>query len=217
MNYQILTETELFRLIPSPKPDTDWAAAYNEFVKSVIDLCHGYEELHYPLFALTYAETELQYHVMQNRIPEKGRPLASAPDNVYISKTHYISKALAFIRKMLKYLTIPVPPLTSAPHLRPSHEKAIHPAFRWTANAVDLVEVIYALDEMGCINNGEAPIGELASFFYSLFGIEAKECYRYYTDIKHRKNESRTYFIDKMQARLNRRMQLDDEKEKMRR
>lgn len=153
----------------------------------------------------------MQNHVMQNRISEKGRPLASAPDNVYISK------ALAFIRKMLKHLTIPVPPLTSTFNIRPPHEKAIHPAFRWTANAVDLVEVIYALDEMGCINNGKAPIGELASFFYSLFGIEAKECYRYYTDIKHRKNESRTYFIDKMQARLNRRMQLDDEKEKMRR
>lgn len=59
MNYQILTETELFRLISSPKPDTDWAAAYNEFVKSVIDLCQDYEELHYLLFALTYAETEL--------------------------------------------------------------------------------------------------------------------------------------------------------------
>ena len=90
-------------------------------------------------------------------------------------------------------------------------------AFRWTGNAVDLVEIIYGIDEMGCINNGDTPIGELAAFFYALFGVDSKECYRFYTDIKRRKNDSRTYFLDKMQERLNKRMQQDDEKERMRR
>lgn len=38
-----------------------------------------------------------------------------------------------------------------------------------------------------------------------------------YVEMKHRKNESRTYFLDKKRERLNLRMQRDDEKERERR
>ena len=52
---------------------------------------------------------------------------------------------------------------------------------------------------------------------YKIFGVESKDCYRFYTDIKRRKNESRTYFLDKMQEKLNERMLRDEEQERMRR
>ena len=86
--------------------------------------------------------------------------------------------------------------------------------FRWTGSLVELVEIIYAFDELHCINDGETPINELFSFFGRLFGMEMKEshCYNAYTDMKRRKNDSRTYFLDKMRERLNLRMQCDDEK-----
>jgi hypothetical protein len=87
----------------------------------------------------------------------------------------------------------------------------------WTGNAIDLVELIYGIDEMGCINNGNMPLKQLAPILYKRFGIESKDCYRFYTDIKRRKNESRTYFLDKMQEKLNERMLRDEELERMRR
>ncbi len=82
-----------------------------------------------------------------------------------------------------------------------------------------MVEIIYAFDELHCINDGEAPINELFALFGGLFGTEIKEshCYNAYADMKRRKNDSRTYFLDKMRERLNLRMQRDDEKERMRR
>ena len=91
--------------------------------------------------------------------------------------------------------------------------------FRWTGNLVELVEIIYALDELRCINNGEVSINELFTFFGRLFGMDMKEshCYNAYTDMKRRKSDSRTYFLDKMRERLNLRMQRDDEKERERR
>lgn len=89
--------------------------------------------------------------------------------------------------------------------------------YKWTGSTIDLVEMVYALDEMKCINNGEAPIHELAAFVGTLLGVDIRDCYSAYTDMKRRKNESRTYFLDKMQERLNKRMQQDDEKEKKRR
>lgn len=89
----------------------------------------------------------------------------------------------------------------------------------WTGAVVELVELIYALHEMKRIDNGEIAMNELAGFFGELFGIrlDARNLYDAYTDIKRRKGDSRTYFLDKLRERLNLRMQRDDEKERERR
>ena len=60
--------------------------------------------------------------------------------------------------------------------------------------------MIYGISEMGCINNGNIQLNEHAPMLYSFFGVSSKDCYRFYTDIKRRKNDSRTYFLDKMQV-----------------
>ena len=90
---------------------------------------------------------------------------------------------------------------------------------RWTGAVIEIVELIYALHEMKRIDDGEIAMNELAGFFGELFGIrlDARSLYDAYTDIKRRKGESRTYFLDKLRERLNLRMQRDDEKEQERR
>lgn len=90
-------------------------------------------------------------------------------------------------------------------------------SYQWTGTVVELVELIYALCEVKCINNGEAPITELATFFGTLLGVDLRECYGTYADIKRRKNANRTYFLDKMGKELNKRMERDEDKEKKRR
>ena len=89
-------------------------------------------------------------------------------------------------------------------------------SYQWTGSVVELVELIYALDSVKCVNNGEVPITELATFLGTLFGVDLRECYGTYTDMKRRKNENRTYFLDKMSKELNKRMERDDDKEKKR-
>lgn len=93
------------------------------------------------------------------------------------------------------------------------------PRLRWTGTLVELVELIYGLQEMHCIDHGEAPINEVIALFGSQFGLQIKirNCYDAYLDMKRRKNDSRTYFLDKMRERLNLRMLRDDEKERERR
>lgn len=131
---------------------------------------------------------------------------------------NYVSKALAFVRRMQKYLATPqVPPLI--PIHTSASQTTENPAslLQWTGNAIDLVELIYGINEMGCINNGDMPLKQLAPLLYKIFGVEAKDCYRFYIDIKRRKNESRTYFLDRMQEKLNKKMLHDEELERMRR
>ena len=91
------------------------------------------------------------------------------------------------------------------------------PPLQWTGNAIDLVELIYGIYEMGCINNGEMPLKQLAPLLYRIFGVEAKDCYRFYTDIKRRKTISHTHFLKQMQEKLNERIRRDEEAELKRR
>jgi hypothetical protein len=90
----------------------------------------------------------------------------------------------------------------------------INGKYKWTGNAIELVELAYGLSQMQSINGGDVPIQELVAFVATSFGIEVKDCYSAYTDMKRRKSGSRTYYLDKMRERLNGRMEQDDERER---
>ena len=204
MNYFLLADTEFFRRI-NEAGDCNMETAYMAFANQVIELCGSIHASHTAI-ALAYIEIELQHHPV--RLLSEERKEAAA----------YIGKALSFVRKMQKFLSTPqVPPLTNLNSSAEAPSDNPTPPLQWTGNAIDLVELIYGIYEMGCINNGEMPLKQLAPLLYRIFGVEAKDCYRFYIDIKRRKNESRTYFLDRMQEKLNERMLRDEEMERMRR
>lgn len=179
--------------------------AYTAFATQVIELCNGGMDANRTIIALAYIEIELQHHPVRN-LSEERKEIAS-----------YVSKALSFVRKMQKFLATPqVPPLSNLLHTPKETITATSPALQWTGSTLDLVELIYGLSEMGCINNGETPLKELSATLYELFGLKTKECYRYYSAIKLRKNTSRTYFLDKMLTKLNEKIRRDEELERMR-
>lgn len=202
MDFLILTNNEFFRLVNDGADSRAiTTSVYNEFIKEVCAVCCAPpSERHHLVFTLAYIETEL------GSLHEKMHTAES-------SCVNHIRKALSFVRRMLKYVQTQVPPLSSIPS-----DNSPSP-FRWTGSLVELVEIIYALDEIGCINDGQNDIKELTAFFGSQLGLEIKDshCYNAYTDMKRRKSESRTYFLDKMRERLNLRMQRDDAKERTRR
>lgn len=202
MEYIVLTETDFFRRINEVDSLNDLCSSYRDFTDRVIQLCMGGMNLHHAVLALIHVETELQFH---------RKFYSVETDSV---SGLYIRKALAFVRRTQKILVPQVPPLFT-----PQTDSPPTSTFRWTGSLVELIEVIYALDELGCINDGQNNIKELAAFFGSQLGLEIKDrhCYDAYLDMKRRKNESRTYFLDKMRERLNLRMQRDDAREQRRR
>lgn len=203
MEHLILTETEFFRLIHTPGNQSGLKTAYEEFIAKVISLCvHPASMCSHPLHALCYAETELQYHAASQ--------VKSHEDELSL----HVHKALSFIRKMLEHIVKGLNPIQPPPIHSPSRPSPI----RWTGSLSDLTELLYGLDTLKCINNGEAGINELLFHFSRLFGLELKEaqCYNAYLDIRRRKNDSRTYFFDKASEKLNLRIARDDERERLR-
>lgn len=169
-------------------------------------LCKERESVCRTVFALSYAETELQYH--------------DAMQETDSSRSMYVRKALSFVRKMLKYYQVGLyrgGAFDGGEKTNQRQDEAA--AMQWTGSTAELVELIYGLDEMKLINGGETGIKELLARFCRMFGVEIKEnqCYNTYADIKRRKNESRTYFFDRAAERLNRRMMRDEEAERKRR
>ena len=201
MDYHTLTESDFFRFVSQNTEAADIRAAYDEFSQTIFRSYVEAGNPHRLLFALIYAEVELQS--LYDTLPD-GKDGQAA----------YLKKALALVRRMLENLQAQVPPLSAA---QKSDNQP--PPFRWTGTLIELVELIYGLQEIGCINDGEASINELTGYLGKLLGVEIKDilCYNTYANIKHRKNESRTYFLDKMRERLNLRMQRDDAKEQARR
>lgn len=211
MDYFILTETEFFGLINGNDTPRDLNTAYNDFVKSVIGLCCGTTAMTDVVIALAYAENELQHHHTFHSVESRN------------PTDFFARKALAFIRKMQRSVVMhrhntEVPPLSnlSASETSPKKNPNVS-VLRWTGNAIDLVEMIYGIHEMGCVNDGAIPLKQLAPILYSFFGVETKDCYRHYTDIKRRKTVSHTHFLEQMQNRLNERIRRDEEAERKRR
>lgn len=128
---------------------------------------------------------------------------------------HLVARIMA-MEMLYAFLSVKRTSLQNVTNGMPVELLKIKGEYQWTGSTIELVELVYALDEMKSINNGEAPIHELAAFMGILFEIDVRDCYSTYTDMKRRKNKSRTYFLDKMQEKLNKRMEQDDERERKR-
>lgn len=175
---------------------------FREFNKALQSFCN--EEQDRIAIFRTLRYTRIRLHVLRKYLPQEK-------DSARNTQSRFLDMAIGYINTELDLLR-----RYDRKQGKPMQSE---PAHRWTGSLVELVEIIYALNETGCINDGQNDIKDLAAFFGSLFGMEIKvrNCYDAYLDMKRRKNESRTYFLDKLRERLNLRMQRDDEKEMKRR
>ena len=173
---------------------------FHEFNKTLQSLCN--EEQDRIAIFRTLRYTRIRLHVLRKYLPQENDSARNTQSRFLDIAIGYINTELDLLRRYNRMQELPSEP----PH-------------RWTGTLIELVELVYGLQEMGSIDNGETAINLLTGYFGRLFGIDIKDilCYNTYANMKHRKNESRTYFLDKMRERLNLRMQRDDEKEMKRR
>ena len=123
-----MTETDFFRLIGNPG-STGLGTAYNEFTTTVVSLCKERESVCRTVFALSYAETELQYH--------------DAMQETDSSRSIYVRKALSFVRKMLKYYQVRLHRGGASEGGEKTNQRQDEAAaMRWTGSMAELVELI---------------------------------------------------------------------------
>ena len=194
MDYFILTDTSIFRLIRGEEK-IDPNAAYQDFVVQVIELCKQADD-GYKAVALTCAETGLQF-------------VSGASAEIDLCA----KKALAFVQKMLKLVT------DGKMITFTKEEKNTPSGLRWTGQNTDFIELIYGLHSMKCINDGEVSLKDMLTAFMQFLDFEKPlaNCYITYRDVKMRKLDNRATFLQDMTNELNWRMKEDDRKQAARR
>lgn len=84
---------------------------------------------------------------------------------------------------------------------------------KWTGKVIDLVELVYAFNEVGCINDGEIKKQDLLNAVFHIFGMKPVDYFRKYVDIKGRyEYSSATFFLDDMSEKLKLRIKEDRRK-----
>jgi hypothetical protein len=84
------------------------------------------------------------------------------------------------------------------------------PKEKWTSNQVDYVEMLYAVKELGAINNGQTTVQKLHQLFSKILIVPDIDIYEKYQDIKSRK-KNKTVFIDKLRDTLRSKIDKSDE------
>lgn len=90
MEYNILIETDFFNLLNAGYKNKCGNAlenSYREFIKVVVDLCST--NVKQAVFALSYAETELDFHLSMPHIKDCLGTIGL-----------YVRKAIAFVKSM---------------------------------------------------------------------------------------------------------------------
>lgn len=82
--------------------------------------------------------------------------------------------------------------------------------YQWTESIAALVQLIYALHVVGCINNGRTEIKELAGLFSIIFNIDLGDFYHSFIALKNKKG-SPTSFLDSLVRRLKEYMQREED------
>ena len=181
-----LTQTEEFKMIISSCSTKEQEQKASEnFMKRIIALCDAEDDAISLSRILRYTRFRLQ--TLQEACLMNG-------------EGKNVSELLFVIDMELELLKMRMQGLLPALPVKPAKK------LRWTGKATDLVELLYAIDSCDCINDGKIGVEELADALSEIFGMEIKNCYNVYMNMKRRKDDSRTYFLDELREKLNKRM-----------
>ena len=135
-------------------------------------------------------------------------------DPCFSTSHDYTQAAIKAYEKVIDYCKNEINNLKLLKRLPVSPDRSIQ--FRtnltWTQKKRALIELIYAILSSGAVNNGKADINEMVRAFEIVFNIKLPRFYHVWFEIRSRKPDKRTWFIDLLKKSLLRRMDDADEK-----
>lgn len=169
----------------SPSQSRKGKIAY--YKKQIAKICNYYKvKKDYFNYYKTDNSLLDQYYFLRKNINIQTFSKFVGLDSMFSTGHDLIFNTIAANEEFNRYLEQRVFELESEPapkELRPDYN------LNWTANKVDLVELMYALYASKSVNNGDIDMSKLADAFQRFFNIELGDFYRIYTEIKIRNNK----------------------------
>lgn len=159
---------------------------------------------HYKYYLLGLSDLDNLYFLRNALIPAGLIHEMPEQDSSFSSSHDYLfAKFLAYERlqmhilnqiKVLNNIQLPAVSVTESS------------ALKWTGEAINLVEVAYGIWLTGQLNNGNATITDIITWFEEKFQIKIGRAYRRWTEISGRKRISSTKYIDAIRDSINKRI-----------
>jgi hypothetical protein len=189
-----LTETQFFVLLKKNK--TDPTEIQQEYERFAVLLFSEYS---------ASADDRATFHnTLVFTYVELSCLLPDTRQNV----TVYLEKAIELLDKQIELAERQWVAKETGVHCPLTVKSAIRKIFDWTGEPVELVELLYALHEAGCL--GKTKLKKLFDDVGKLFGIEIKNFSRLFWGAKARGD--RTKFLDKLKQTLTDKIEKSDEK-----
>ena len=176
--YSKLLELEIQRPKHSQKERNKFVTAT---IVSLEQVFSDYREFHQYMLSQR-ADRDKEYFCRKTRPVEiSHHTLAYCCDPQFSTNRDSIAAIFYAHTKLIDYFSVTFKNNKSA-------KIAMGTQLNWTGQKVDLVELIYAFQASGLINNGRVEIKELATVMEKLFNIELGDCYRTFLEIRMRKS-----------------------------
>lgn len=160
-------------------------------------LRNEYEEFAILVFSESLTSTDkTTYH---NILVYTCMELSGLTDEAKKNTAIYLRKAIELVDQQIKWVEQLILAEQNASNC-PICKRPQSQALEWTGTQMELVELIYALNEAGCF--GDISLKKLFCIIEQVVGCEVKNHYRLFWDIRNRTGEERTYFLNKLIKKL---------------
>lgn len=175
---------------------------YNRFFRQ--------NEFHYQYYKLSAVELDSLYFIRGAEVQQILIPEVPDVDPAFSTSMDYLFSKFMAYEKLQEYLLDEIRKLSGNNNeVNPVKEGDTNPLI-WTGDKINLVEVIYGMYYTGQLNNGNASISDIIKWMEQHFHIDLSRSYRNFLDIRTRKRDSPTRYLDKMRASIEQRVDEDN-------
>lgn len=211
--YQWLIYRVELNAIESSKPFPDGKNIFHYYGEqlSFLNRFFRQNEFHYQYYKLGAIEMDSFYFIRGAEIPQITICDIPEIDPRFGTHMDYLFAKFMAYEMLQKHILNEMRNL-SAPPL-PFAEVPIEdncPKLKWTGDKTNLVEVIYGLFYTGQLNSGNATVADIIKWMEHHLGIDLSRSYKNFIDIKNRKRDSPTKFLDKMKEFILQRIDEDN-------
>ena len=166
-------------------------------------------EFNYQYYKLKATELDSQYFIRGSIVTDVLTPEIPEVDPSFSTGISYLFSKFMAYEKLQKYILDQLSLMSDASSKQPLQKQSFHP-LTWTGDKTNLVEVIYGLFYTGQLNHGNATVADIIKWMEDQLGVDLKRAYRNFLDIRNRKRDSHTRYLDKMRASIEQRVDEDN-------
>ncbi len=167
-------------------------------------------EFYYQYYKMAAVEMDYLYFVRGTEVPSILVPEVPEVDPSFGTAMDYLFTKFRAYEKLQEYLLEEISRLSRHTESPTVESVARGVSLKWTGDKTNLVEVIYGLFYTGQLNNGNASVADIIKWMEQQLQIDLSRSYKNFIDIKNRKRDSPTKFLDKMKAFILQRIDEDN-------